>query len=344
MSAAYDGIVCDLDGVVYRGAGAVRGVPDALQQLAAQGKGIVYATNNASRVPAEVAAQLAELGAPSDPHQVVTSAEAGAARLAQRLAPRSAVLALGGPGVALALEAAGLTPVAPDEACGDGGTRRRQAVVAVLQGFGRDLTVRDFEAAARQLADGVVWVATNGDTTLPLEWGSAPGNGAYVALLSGVVGRQPEVVGKPERPLYDLAVGRLGTRPERTLAVGDRLDTDIAGAVAASLDSAWVLSGVNRPSDLLAAPATCRPTYVVRDLGALLEPYAVPRDEGERWVCGGARIRLTADDLVVEERDADGIEAVRAGLGALVAERARGMTAVEDLVRLAHALDALGTS
>jgi HAD superfamily hydrolase (TIGR01450 family) len=332
LSAAYDGIVCDLDGVVYRGARAVPGAPEALQQLAVRGVGIVYATNNASRVPRDVAVQLSEVGAPCEPSQIVTSAEAGAARLAADLPPGSPVLALGGPGVAYALWEAGLTPVPPDD--------EDRRVNAVLQGFGRELTVRNFENAARHLAVGAVWVATNDDETLPLEWGVSPGNGAYVTLLSGAAGRRPLVTGKPHRPLYDLSVSRLGTDPGRTLAVGDRLDTDIAGAVEAGIDSAWVLTGVGRPSDLFASTDLPPPTYVVRDLASLLQPYAVPRADGPSWVCGPARVRLD-DTLTVEARGPDVGEVVRAGLTALVAEGARSARPLERLSALARVLDEL---
>lgn len=332
LSAAYDGIVCDLDGVVYRGAQAVPGAPEALQRLAVDGMAIVYATNNASRVPRDVAHQLAEVGAPCEPSQVVTSAEAGAARLAADLPPGSPVLALGGPGVAYALREAGLTPVPPDD--------EDLGVSAVLQGFGRELTVRNFENAARHLAAGAVWVATNDDTTLPLEWGVSPGNGAYVTLLSSAAGRRPVVTGKPHRPLYDLSVSRLGTRPGRTLAVGDRLDTDIAGAVEAGIDSAWVLTGVGRPSDLFASADLPPPTYVVGDVASLLQPYAVPLAEGSSWVCGPARVRLV-DTLTIEAGGGDVVAVVRAGLAALLAGRDRSARPLEQLSALAGVLDDL---
>ncbi len=311
LIAAYEGIVCDLDGVVYRGSDAVPGAAGALQRLVTDGIGLVYATNNASRVPAEVATQLSRLGAPGGVHRVVTSAEAGAARLRASLDPGAGVLALGGDGVVLALREAGLVPVAPDGARvpGDG-------VVAVLQGFGRALTVLDYEIAARHLRSGCTWVATNDDATLPLEWGSAPGNGAYVDLLVGAVGRRPDVVGKPHAPLYELALSRLGLGASRALAVGDRLGTDIAGAEAAGLPSAWVLTGVEPPSALLRSPEA-RPTYVIGGLSELLEPYAVPRRDGSAWVCGRARARVD-DDGLTAGGGGSGIETVRASLAAVL--------------------------
>jgi ribonucleotide monophosphatase NagD (HAD superfamily) len=103
LIAGYDSVVCDLDGVVYRGADAVPDAAESLQGLVARGVRVVYATNNASRVPAEVAEQIAGVGAPATPSDVVSSAQAGAARLAEVLDPGASVLALGGDGVDAAL-------------------------------------------------------------------------------------------------------------------------------------------------------------------------------------------------------------------------------------------------
>jgi hypothetical protein len=194
----------------------------------------------------------------------------------------------------------------------------------VLQGYGRQLRVRDFETAARLLTTGLVWVASNDDATLPLPWGQSPGNGAYIDLLATAVQRRPDVVGKPHPPLYRLALERLGTDPARTLAVGDRLGTDIVGAQAAGLDSAWVLTGVDRPTDLVAGSAS--PTYVLSSLADLLRPYAVPTPDADGWRCGGARVSPAADGLRIEQDGAAAIEVVRAGLAALRVLRDEGGT------------------
>jgi len=312
--ADYDAVVCDLDGVVYRGEEAVPGAPASLQDMTTRGVRVLYATNNASRVPAEVADHLRRLGVPARDTDVVTSAEAGAAILSRRVPAQAAVLALGGEGVSWALAREGLRPVSPSEISAQHG------VAAVLQGLGRQLTVADFEVAARAIGEGAIWVVTNGDATLPLEWGTAPGNGAYVDLLRTATGQTPvAAAGKPESPLYDLAVDRLGSAKERTLAVGDRLDTDIAGARAAGIASAWVLTGVDRPSDLLSTDL--HPTYVIASLSELLRPYAVPLALEGTWRCASARARTEGDLLHLEPGGANPIEVVRAGLAALLERR-----------------------
>lgn len=336
LVAGYDGVVCDLDGVVYRGVDAVPDAPKALQDLRSRGVKVVYATNNASRVVAEVAEHLAGLGAPATPDDVVSSAEAGAARLARSLPAGSRVLALGGDGVVEALDRAGLDPVRPaqaaKEASDSSDSSSSVAVTAVLQGYGKDLRVRDFETAARLLGAGLPWVATNDDATLPLPWGQSPGNGAYVDLLVAAVGRRPDVVGKPHPPLYQLALDHLGTDPSRTLAVGDRLATDIDGAVAAGIDSVWVLTGVDLPSDLMATESA--PTYLVGSLSELFQPYAVPVAEAGSWRCGAAVARFVDGALEVRADGGSDVEVVRAGAAALLHEREAGRSRGE-LVRAA---------
>jgi len=276
----YRGLVCDLDGVVYRGHQAV---PHAVEALMARGSavGLVLATNNASRPAAEVARQLAGLGLEVTPDQVMTSAQAGAAHLASVLEPGDRVLAVGGPGVAEALDAVGLRP----EPTGI-------AVRAVLQGYGWDVRAGDLAEAAYAIAAGATWVATNRDATLPTDRGTAPGNGTLVDAVAAATGGQPLVVGKPEAPLFTLSARRLNADPDEVLAVGDRLDTDILGAVNAGMDSLWVLTGVDDLLSFVTSAAPATPTYVGFDLRALLRPEPRVRLVRGWWVCGGARVSI----------------------------------------------------
>ena len=283
---SYDGIVCDLDGVVYRGP---EPVPDAVAALvrARETRPVVYATNNASRTSAIVAAQLGALGITVTSSDVVTSAQAGAVLLAKELDAGACVLAIGGPGVPEALLAHGLEPVTP----------AAFGVRAVLQGYGPAVTAADLAEAAFAVAQGATWVATNTDRTLPTDRGIAPGNGTLVAAVATATGASPTVVGKPFPPLYELATQVLGTSAATTLAIGDRLDTDIVGAQRAGMDSAWVLTGVDGLGDLAASSAT--PTYTLVDLSELHESYEVSFD-GAAWVADGVRV-CRADGTVVVE-------------------------------------------
>ncbi|HEX8972816.1 HAD-IIA family hydrolase [Oryzihumus sp.] len=282
---SYQGVVCDLDGVVYRGREPVPHAVEALRAAVESGRRVVYATNNASRTPAQVAAQLTRLGVSLTEADVVTSAQAGAARVRDRVGDGARVLAVGGEGVRAALREEGL--VAVSEAAG---------AVAVLQGFGTDVGWRELAEAAYAVQSGAVWVATNVDATLPTDRGTAPGNGTLVAAVRSATGADPDVVGKPWTPLYELSARRLDIDASQTLAVGDRLDTDIAGANAAGVDALVVLTGVHGPADLAAAGVESRPRYVAADLRCLGVGYVAPRKVDGAWACGAAAVTMAAAD------------------------------------------------
>ncbi|HET7661196.1 MAG TPA: HAD-IIA family hydrolase [Oryzihumus sp.] len=281
----YQGVVCDLDGVVYRGHEPVPHAVEALRAALQSGRRVVYATNNASRTPTQVAAQLTRMGVSLAERDVVTSAQAGAARVRERVGDGARVLALGGEGVPAALREEGL--VATSEAVG---------AAAVLQGFGAGVGWRELAEAAYAVQAGAVWVATNVDETLPTDRGTAPGNGTLVAAVRSATGVDPDVVGKPWTPLYELSARRLEIDASQTLAIGDRLDTDIAGANAAGVDALVVLTGVHGPADLAAAPKEWRPRYVAADLRCLGVAYVEPRKVDDAWACGSAVVRVAAGD------------------------------------------------
>jgi len=310
----YDGLVCDLDGVVYRGHEAMPYAVESLLAALSAGVQVVYATNNASRPPAEVAAHLDALGLPGPVSRVVTSAQAGARHVAQCCPPGSRVLTVGGPGVSLALQHAGLVAVrAPLQ-------RSEERVVAVLQGYGADVCWTDLAEVAYAVHEGALWVATNTDNTLPTERGVAPGNGALVGAVRAAVRVDPIVVGKPHTPLYDLSVSVLATDIGRTLAIGDRLDTDIKGAIAAGMDSLFVFGGVHGWGDVVGADVTSRPRYVATDLRSLRSPYAEPVEdprELSRWVCGEAMAWVSAQGDLAVSQGAALNERLRAALWAL---------------------------
>ena len=262
LQAAHDALLVDLDGVVQLGHEPVPGAAEALAAARADGLRIAFVTNNAARSPEQVAVALRELGMQADADEVLTSSTATAALLAQRLPPGSPVLVVGGEGLREPLRAHGLEPVASAE----------DSPVAVVQGWSPDLTWALLAEGAVAVRRGCPWIATNRDATLPSPRGALPGNGAMVAAVAMATGVEPEVVGKPGRALFDAAVDRTGA--QRALVVGDRLDTDIAGANAAGLPSLLVLTGVSSADDLIAAPPAHRPTYVGTDLSALLGPVA----------------------------------------------------------------------
>jgi HAD superfamily hydrolase (TIGR01450 family) len=284
--SAYDAALLDLDGVFYRGTEPIEHAAEAAATARAAGMRMAYVTNNASRTPEAVAALLRSVGVDASVDEVATSAQAGARLLAERFPAGSRVLVVGGEGLFAAVSASGLTPV----------TSADDEPVAVVQGYAPGLTYEQFAEAALAVRRGALWVATNLDSTVPSPRGLVPGNGALVAIVRTATGAEPIAAGKPARPLHDEAVLRTGA--QRPLVVGDRLDTDIEGAVAVGADSLLVLTGVVSLADLLRAPAQVRPSYVGLDLRALLAPQPVVTVDGESAMCDGVTARIERSALV----------------------------------------------
>jgi len=325
---AYDGVVCDLDGVVYRGHQVVPHAVESLLSALSAGVLVVYATNNASRTPAEVSDRLNELGLPGSGARIVTSAQAAARLVAQRCPAGSTVLAVGGPGVALALEEAGLLAVSPQQ------IRSDKPVVAAVQGYGANVGWADLAEVAYAIQAGALWVATNIDSTLPTDRGLAPGNGALVAAVRSAVSVDPVNVGKPNSPLYELSAAVLGTDVGRTLAIGDRLDTDIAGASALGMDSLFVLGGVHGWTDVAEAEPPARPRYVATDLRSLNSVYAEAVQDAadsSRWICGEASARVSRAGELVVAQGGSGNERLRAAVRAVWDARDLGSVTIDAL-------------
>jgi glycerol 3-phosphatase-2 len=299
---AYDVGVLDLDGVIYVGHDPVPGAAGALEKARASGMRLAFATNNASRTPSATAALLGDVGVPAAAEDVVTSAQAAARLLAERLPAGAKVLVVGGMGLRQALRAAGLLPVSV----------AADRPAAVVQGYSPGLSYDLLAEGSQAVAAGAVFVASNGDTTIPGSGGSIrPGNGALVQVIRTATGVDPIITGKPELPLHRETILRTGA--QRPLIVGDRLDTDIEGAYNGGADSLLVLTGVTDPRTLLAAPQQHRPTYVSADLNGLLVPHPEVRRDGAAYACGGWTV--SADlDVSGEGDPMDGLRALCAAV------------------------------
>jgi glycerol 3-phosphatase-2 len=300
-----DVLLLDLDGVVYRGSAAVPHAQDALAAVRSRGVRVGYITNNASRTPAAVAAQLTGLGLEAQPDDIVTSPQAAMRLLADRLPPGARILVIGGEGLrSVVLEAGFVLATGADD-----------APDAVVQGFAPELGWKDLAEAAFALADpDRLWIATNTDWTIPVDRGIAPGNGTLVSAVHAAVGRLPVVAGKPETPLFTTAVERFSA--QRPFFVGDRLDTDIKGANAAGMPSALVLTGIDGAKELVAAAPDSRPRFVLADLRGLLEPYPEARRRGDGVQVGTAIARVRGVDLEVV-REGEPVDLVRAAAEAV---------------------------
>ena len=313
MHSAYDAGLLDLDGVLYRGADPVEHAAASVAGARAAGMRIAFVTNNASRHPAAVAGHLRALGIPAEADEVVTSAQAAARTVAAAVAPGSEVLVLGTAALEETLVRAGLRPVRRLDQADVAG------VAAVVQGLAPETSMADLAEATVALRSGALWVVGNTDPTLPSPRGLLPGNGAFVALLSAVTGREPVVAGKPDPALHVESVERVkSTRP---LVVGDRLETDVLGAVRGGADSLLVLTGVTDRAALLAAPRGSRPTYLASDLRGLGASHPQVHVDGDRATCGTATATYDGRAVRVAETGEDALRA-QVALTWAVADRA----------------------
>jgi HAD superfamily hydrolase (TIGR01450 family) len=277
----------DLDGVVYVGGDPIAGAPEHVEHARGAGMRVAFITNNALRPPAAVAAHLRDLGVSAEDGDVVTSAQAAARVLVERLGSGASVVLLGAAGLEEAVRAEGLVPVgATDDAD------------AAVTGYGPDVPWRDLMRVAVRVRDGLWWVASNADMSIPTSFGIAPGHGVQVDMLRRFTGVEPVVAGKPSRPLLDETMRRVGG--ERPLMVGDRLDTDIEGAVRAGVDSLLVLTGVTGMAELVAARPEERPTYLSSDLGGLAVPHPEVTAVDGSATAGGWTARVRDGRIVVD--------------------------------------------
>lgn len=270
----YDLAMFDLDGVVYVSGQAIEGVPEGLRRVREAGIHLAFVTNNASRTPEQVAANLSKLGVEASAADVVTSAQAAARVVKDTFGAEATVLLLGGPGLEAALSAEGIAV-----------TDEPESADAVVSGYGPDVRWRDIMRVATLVRNGLPYVASNTDLTIPTEHGLSPGHGVLVRTISEFAGAQPIVAGKPATPLMEETIRRVGG--QRPLMIGDRLDTDIEGAHAVGVDSLLVLTGVTQLADLVAATTELRPSYISPGIAGLFESHPVPETEGGATRLGG---------------------------------------------------------
>ena len=327
LAEAYDVLLFDLDGVVYIGGTAIPGAPEALQRARGAGAHVAYVTNNASRTPAAVAALLEGMGAPVTEADVVTSAQAAARLLADKLPPKSKVLVIGATALRLAVRERGLVPV----------STATEKPAAVVQGFAPGIDYGALAEGGLAVRAGALFVATNADSTIPNARGTAPGNGSLLKVIEHATGIAPVVAGKPEPPLHHESVIRTGAR--RPLVIGDRLDTDIEAAYNAGTDSLLVLTGVDNPRTVTLASRHRRPTYIAETLEALTEPYPDVSATEAGVTCGGWTASVDTAGTLALAGDGAAIDGLRAlATAAWAADDKHGTL---DPAQVAAALDQL---
>ena len=252
--------IFDMDGVLYRGAEILPGVKELLDALTLRERPVMLATNNSMSTPEAYEHKLTAMGLDISAAAVITSASATRAHLQRTLPEGSGLYVIGMPALREQLfTGTAFHPVQYGE----------EQPAAVVVGLDMTFTYDKLKAAHEAIRNGASFVATNADTTLPTETGLVPGAGSIVAALAAATGQAPVIIGKPETPMLLAAMEQMGTTPDETVMLGDRLDTDILAGDRAGMPTVLVLTGVSTREDLATAEAL--PDVIVSDLTSLVE-------------------------------------------------------------------------
>ena len=249
-------LIIDMDGVLWRADQPIGDLPLIFKELQARPWRFLLATNNSTRTIDQYLEKLQSFGVSLEPWQVITSAQATAHFMKERYPNGGPVYIMGEAGLFQGLDEFGFYH----------GT---EAPLAVVVGMDRQCTYDKLAKAALLIRSGLPWIATNPDRTFPTPYGLTPGTGAILAALEAATDATPTVIGKPSPEMFRVALQRLETAPDATLVVGDRPETDIAGAQALGCHTALLLSGVT--SEAKARQWKPAPDWIAPDLAALLE-------------------------------------------------------------------------
>lgn len=262
-------LIIDMDGVLWHGNQAMPGLIDFFHTLREQQIRFILATNNASLTQDQYVAKLASMGVDVSKDEILTSSMATALYLTKHTTPdENRVFVIGEDGAKQPLIDCGFTLTGLYELNDNKDTPNMGAHIVVC-GKDSTLTWDKLATATLNIRAGAKFIGTNADTTLPTEWGLTHGNGAILAALQAATGVEPIIIGKPEPIIYQQALALLNTDPAHTVAIGDRLETDILGAVRTGIRSLMVLSGVSTEEDFKSADY--RPTWVMPDIIAVTQ-------------------------------------------------------------------------
>ncbi|MDA9446213.1 MULTISPECIES: HAD-IIA family hydrolase [Bradyrhizobium] len=244
-----EGIISDLDGVVYRGSTAIVDAIEAFTRWQEAGVPFCFVTNNSTHTPEDVVRKLRGFGLPIAASEVVTSAITAAELIRTNYPQLTRIYVIGAPSLVTAMRDVGLevTDRTPE---------------AVVMGLDRDITHEKMRIAVEAILNGAVFIGTNPDLLLPTASGFEPGAGATIAAVAAATQVQPSIVGKPQVPMIETALSRLGTNRGSTIMIGDQVSTDIQAGKRAGLATVLVRTGVPMPQD----PSLMAPDFIVSSL------------------------------------------------------------------------------
>lgn len=261
-------LIIDMDGVLWHGSKPLPGLQEFFKTIKALDISFILATNNASQTAEQYLTKLANMGISVSIDQILTSGMATAHYLSERHTPANTrIFVVGEDGATEPLRKKGFTLTGLYEPNAD----------IVVCGKDSTLTWDKLATASINISTGAQFIGTNADTTLPTERGVTLGNGAILKALETATGISPTVIGKPEPIFYQQAMALLGSKPEHTVAIGDRLETDILGAVRTGIRSLMVLTGISNTNDLANSPY--QPTWVLPDLNTITQALIAAKSQ-----------------------------------------------------------------
>lgn len=247
-----DGIISDLDGVIYRGKVPIIEAVDTFKRWQARGLPFCFVTNNSTHTTDDVVTKLAGFGLSVGPRNVVTSAITTADLIRNKYPELTRIYVIGAPSLMGAIAAAGLEVT-------------EQKPQVVVMGLDRLITHEKLRIAVNAVLEGAVFIGTNPDLLLPTEDGFEPGAGAALAAVAAATQIKPLIVGKPEVHMIEAALSRLGTSRQSTLMIGDQIATDIQAGKYAGLPTVLVTTGVPSRRD----PTLIPPDFTVASLAEM---------------------------------------------------------------------------
>lgn len=253
-------MIADMDGVLWRGNEALPGLVAFFDFLREKNLPIALATNNSSRSPQDYVTKLGAMGVTGiDPRQIITSGAATASYLTTQYTAGTRIHVVGMPGLIAQIESAGFKAAEDD-------------VAAVVVGIDFEFTYAKAQHAVRLIRNGAAFVGTNGDLTFPSPDGLVPGAGSLIAMIEAASDVNPVVIGKPEPAMFEAALRALGSAASETLMIGDRMNTDIAGAAQLGMPTALLLTGVTTREAL--GESDSQPDGVFADLPDLMSQWS----------------------------------------------------------------------
>ncbi len=260
-------LIIDMDGVLWEGQRPLPGLDDFFALLRTHKLPFVLATNNASLTQQQYIDKLDNMGVGVNPREILTSSMASAQFLSEHyVASKTNVYVIGEDGLRKPLLEKGFNIIEKPF------KQQNNIADLVICGLDRNLDWGKMAEATLHINAGAKLIATNADTTLPTERGPVLGNGAIIAALHAATGSTAKVIGKPEAIMYQQAIKVLATAPEQTIAIGDRLNTDILGAVNTDIRSLMVLTGISTEEDI--KTLDYQPSWVLADLPAVTKALA----------------------------------------------------------------------